>query len=141
MPMSRAVLSPSAGHHLGQRDERGRGAQLLVDKLGDVAGDAARQLVQALECISLAIIQAASYIDRLRPRMSASKYLRELHTLGTKVGLLHKAAPDMRRDEQASNSVFKTWQISFDYIREKRSSAADLLSFMSFFNPQGIPSS
>jgi hypothetical protein len=114
-------------------------AQLLVNKLGDIAGDAASQLVQALECIPLAIIQAASYIDRLRPRMSASKYLHELRILGTKVDLLHKAAPDMRRDEQASNSVFKTWQISFDYIREKRSSATDLLSFMSFFNRQGIP--
>jgi hypothetical protein len=31
--------------------------------------------------------------------------------------------------------------MSFEYIREKRRSAADLLSLMSFFNPQGIQES
>ena len=32
-----------------------------------------------------------------------------------------------------------TWQISFDYIRATRPSAADLLSLMSMYNYQGIP--
>src|SRR6266480_5691355 len=49
------------------------------------------------------------------------------------------AATDLRRDEEASNSILCTWKISFERIREERPSAADLLSFMSFFNPQGIP--
>jgi len=31
--------------------------------------------------------------------------------------------------------------MSFEQIREERRSAADLLSLMSFFNPQGIPES
>jgi hypothetical protein len=48
-------------------------------------------------------------------------------------------AGDLRRDESASNSVVITWQMSFEQIRKKRPSAADLLSLMSFFNPQGIP--
>src|SRR5204863_6675652 len=38
-----------------------------------------------------------------------------------------------------SNSVITTWQISFDYIRSMRPSAAELLSLMSFFDRQGIP--
>src|SRR5690606_2355695 len=44
-----------------------------------------------------------------------------------------------RRDGAASNAVMTTWQISFDHIRSRRASAADLLSFMSFFDRQGIP--
>lgn len=35
--------------------------------------------------------------------------------------------------------VLKTWQISVDYIRRQRPSAANLLSSMSLFDPQGIP--
>ena len=41
----------------------------------------------------------------------------------------------------ALNSVVTTWQMSFEVIREERRSTADLLSLMSFFNPQGIPES
>jgi hypothetical protein len=37
--------------------------------------------------------------------------------------------------------VVTTWQISFEQIRRERGSAAELLSLMSFFNPQGIPES
>jgi hypothetical protein len=36
-------------------------------------------------------------------------------------------------------TVIITWQISFDYILQRRASAADLLSLMSFFDRQGIP--
>ena len=48
-------------------------------------------------------------------------------------------AGDPRGDSQASNSIITTWQISFEYIRNKRPSAARLLSLMSFFDRQGIP--
>lgn len=37
-----------------------------------------------------------------------------------------------------SNSILATWQISFEHIRAEKQSAADLLSFVSFFDPQGI---
>ena len=45
----------------------------------------------------------------------------------------------LQRDAQASHSVIVTWQISFDQIRQERSSAEELLSLMSFFGRQGIP--
>ncbi|KAL9082520.1 MAG: hypothetical protein Q9165_008869 [Trypethelium subeluteriae] len=113
--------------------------QLLLNKLGDAAENDARQLLQALECIPLAVVQAASYINRLRPRIAILDYLYEIRTLKKEVHLHYKAPPDIRRDDQAPNSVFATWKISFDHIRAKRPCAADLLSFMSFFNRQGIP--
>ncbi|KAJ4167391.1 hypothetical protein NW754_011206 [Fusarium falciforme] len=90
----------------------------------------------------LAITQAAAFINRRAPRMSTSKYLDEFRRSDTKrARLLNRDAGDLRRDESASNSIVTTWQITFDQIRRERPSAADLLSFMSFFNPQGIPES
>ncbi|TGO25601.1 hypothetical protein BPAE_0076g00020 [Botrytis paeoniae] len=53
--------------------------------------------------------------------------------------LLHHNGEQLRRDWEANNSILVTWQISFDCIRKTRSSAADLLSLMSFFDRQGIP--
>lgn len=55
-----------------------KAVQLLENKLGDGRRDGAIQLVKSLDCIPLAIIQAAAYINRLRPRMSVAKYLDEL---------------------------------------------------------------
>lgn len=113
--------------------------QLLQNKLGEAPQDHATQLVEAVDRIPLAIVQAAAYINRLGPRMSVTKYLGELQGVGKKVQLLQKTAPDIRRDGMALSSVLATWQISFEYILQKRPSAAYLLSFMSFFNQQGIP--
>ncbi|KAK7177525.1 TPR domain protein (kinesin light chain) [Paraphaeosphaeria sporulosa] len=113
--------------------------ELLRNKLGDRLSDGATELVNALDCIPLAIVQAAAYIDRLGQRMSIAKYLGRLKGVEGQVELLRKAAPDMRRDGKALNSVLATWQISFEHIRQQQPSAADLLSFMSFFNPQSIP--
>jgi tetratricopeptide (TPR) repeat protein len=74
--------------------------------------------------------------------MTISKYLDEFRRNDEKrENLLNWDAGDLRRDEAASNSVVTTWQISFERIREERPSATDLLSLMSFFNPQGIPES
>ncbi|KAJ4361600.1 hypothetical protein N0V95_001761 [Ascochyta clinopodiicola] len=113
--------------------------ELLRKKLGVEPSDGATQLVIALDCIPLAIVQAAAYIDRLGKQMSIAKYLGRLKGVEGQVELLRKAAPDMRRDGKALNSVLATWQISFEHICKQRPSAADLLSFMSFFNPQSIP--
>jgi tetratricopeptide (TPR) repeat protein len=113
--------------------------ELLRNKLGEELSEGATQLVTALDCIPLAIAQAAAYINRLGQRMPIPKYLDQLKGIEGQVELLRKAAPDMRRDGKALNSVLTTWQISFEHIRQQRPSAADLLSFMSFFNPQSIP--
>ncbi|KAI8666162.1 hypothetical protein NCS57_00840200 [Fusarium keratoplasticum] len=117
--------------------------QLLHEKLqvGYEAG-AAVGLVHALDHVPLAITQAAAYINRRAPRMSISAYLDEFCKSDKKrANLLNRDAGDLRRDESASNSIMTTWQITFEQIRRERPSAADLLSFMSFFNPQGIPES
>ncbi|KAH8726854.1 hypothetical protein GQ44DRAFT_704911 [Phaeosphaeriaceae sp. PMI808] len=114
---------------------------LLHKKLGnkDNGNDVITELATALEYMPLALVQAAAYIRERAPRCSVRQYLEEyLQSDSRKTSLLNQEAGHLRRDEAASNSVLITWQISFDYIRSKRQSAADLLSLMSFFDRQGI---
>ncbi|KAJ5231012.1 hypothetical protein N7489_011720 [Penicillium chrysogenum] len=98
------------------------------------------QLVEELEFMPLAIVQAASYITHRSPRCSVSQYLEKLRRndhQATK--LLNHEGKHTHRDWEAKNSILLTWQISFDHIRQIRQSAADLLSLMSFYDWQGIP--
>lgn len=116
---------------------------LLKKKLGNQSDiNAATELVRGLEYMPLAISQAAAYIKRREPRCSTTKYLEEFRRSDqTKTSLLNYSAADLRRDRSASNSIITTWQISFDHIRLKRQSAAELLSLISFFDRQRIPES
>ncbi|KAJ4183504.1 hypothetical protein NW759_017073 [Fusarium solani] len=118
-----------------------RGLQLLRNKLnGNFDEDAAADLLRALDYIPLAITQAAAYINRRAPRASVQTYLDAFRESDKKKGsLLNRDVGDLRRDETVSNSVVTTWQVTFEQIRRERPSAAKLLSFMSLFNPQGIP--
>ncbi|KAJ5493775.1 hypothetical protein N7463_009862 [Penicillium fimorum] len=98
------------------------------------------RLVEELEFMPLAIVQAASYITHHSSRCSVSQYLEKLRQSDRQtIKLLHHEGYHTHRDWEAKNSILLTWQISFDYIRRTRQSAADLLSLMSFFDRQGIP--
>ena len=98
------------------------------------------ELAGALEFMPLAIVQAAAYISERAPRCSVRQYLEQFRKSDRKrMTLLDHEGGQLRRDREAKNSIIITWQISFDHIRETRPSAADLLSLMSFFDPQGIP--
>ncbi|KAK0654712.1 hypothetical protein DIS24_g5142 [Lasiodiplodia hormozganensis] len=114
--------------------------KLLPNKLQDTSNEEdAMNLLRALGYVPLAITQAAAHINR-RYRMTISGYLSEFRANDKKKeSLLHQDTGDLRRDPSASNSVVTTWQMSFERIRQERPSAAELLSLMSFFNPQGIP--
>ncbi|KAJ5709135.1 hypothetical protein N7493_010469, partial [Penicillium malachiteum] len=57
---------------------------------------------------------------------------------GRKSKLLGYEAGHSQRDRDANNSILITWRISFEQVRKINSSAADLLSLMSFFDPHGI---
>ncbi|KAF2030383.1 TPR-like protein [Setomelanomma holmii] len=120
----------------------GKGLQLLRNKLRDPPlEESAVELLQALDCIPLAVSQAAAYINR-RARMTAARYLDEYWKNDKKrESLLNWDADELHRDMSASNSVVTTWQMSFEQIQRERRSAAELLSLMSFSNPQGIPES
>ncbi|KAL8364795.1 hypothetical protein RB595_003867 [Gaeumannomyces hyphopodioides] len=112
---------------------------LLKKKLGHLTDvNTAEALVQALDLVPLAISQAAAYIQR-SPISSVEKYLADFRRGERKrTQLLGHDEGDLRRDGGASNAILTTWQISFEHIRSKRPSAADLLALMSFFDRQGI---
>ncbi|KAK5805750.1 hypothetical protein VI817_000008 [Penicillium citrinum] len=88
----------------------------------------------------LAIVQAASFIRNRAPRYSISQHLSDFQKSDREATkLLRKEVSQIYRDCEANNSILVTWQLSFDYIRQTKPSAADLLSLMSFFDRQGIP--
>ncbi|KAL8696332.1 MAG: hypothetical protein Q9201_007713, partial [Fulgogasparrea decipioides] len=98
------------------------------------------ELLQNLDYMPIAISQAAVYIRQRAPRITVLKYLKDFRrSEKDRASLLNNTVRDRRRDGSASNSVLATWQISFEYIRTDRPSAASLLSLISFFDRQGIP--
>ncbi|GCB25594.1 nephrocystin-3 [Aspergillus awamori] len=117
-------------------------AQALLDrKLGGQSNSQeSLKLATMLDCMPLAIIQAAAYISDPDRNCSAQQYINEFQESDhLKIRLLEEDEGQFRRDWEAKNSVLKTWVISFNRIRQNRQSAADLLSLMSFFDCQGIP--
>jgi tetratricopeptide (TPR) repeat protein len=107
---------------------------------GESGGDE-RALVQALECIPLAITQAAAYIANRLPLVTVSAYLRlyyESESKRTRL-LQNEDSADLRRDPSIRYAVITTWQLSFEQIRQERPAATDLLALMSMFDRQGIP--
>ena len=116
---------------------------LLEKKLEEVEkSDGTDELAAALEYMPLAMVQASSYIVHRAPRCSVRQYLKEFRKSDRKkASLLDFNKGQLRRDRDAKNSIIITWQLSFDYIRQTKPSAAELLSLMSFFDRQGIPES
>jgi hypothetical protein len=121
--------------------DKAQAIELFERKLGvqENSGNVT-ELATALEYMPLAIAQAAAYISRRSPRSTITHYLEEFRKSDReKTSLLDYDASQLRRDREAKNSIIVTWQISFDYIRQARPSAADLLSLMSLFDRQEIP--
>ncbi|PVH90410.1 hypothetical protein DM02DRAFT_722561 [Periconia macrospinosa] len=125
--------------------ERRDAVALLQKKLGQQEkSEEVVELATELECMPLAMVQAAAYIIQRRPCYSVKQYLANFRRSDRKKTALFdnediQVREELRRDREAKNSIIIKWQISFDYIRETRPSAAGLLSLMSFFDRQGIP--
>lgn len=115
-------------------------SSLMKASLGNQSSqEGIEELCKVLEFMPLAITQAGAYIKRRAPRCSVLQYLDDFQTNDRKkTRLLKHEGQGLQRDEQASNSILITWQISFEHVRQIRASAADLLSLMSFFDRQGI---
>ena len=119
----------------------GDALRLLEKKLGDrIDMTAAPDLATELENMPLALTQAAAYLKQMGGRCSVRKYLEKLRKSDrSKTSILDEDAGDLRRDREARNSIFLTWQISFEHVRKVRESAVELLSLMSFCDRQAIP--
>ena len=107
----------------------------LPDHLWDE--DSATKLIKALENIPLAITQAAAYIERMVD-WNISDYLRYFEEFRSEL-LSRNDIIDSRREQDASNAIWITWQVSLNNILETQGSAAELLCLMSAFDNQSIP--
>jgi tetratricopeptide (TPR) repeat protein len=100
----------------------------------------AKQLLEELAYLPLAIAQAAAYLNK--NNMSIAKYLRLLrNTERDMVSLLSREFRDNTRYKESANAVAKTWMVSFSQIYEMNRPAADLLAFMSCIEWKAIPRS
>jgi len=116
--------------------------QLLFTKIPDGISSALEraELVRELDYLPLAITQAAAYISARVTRMTVPRYLTLYRNDEVNQSrLLDEESGDLRRDPGVPNSVIRTWQISFDQIKEKWPSAAKLLSLIAMLDRQGIP--
>ncbi|KAI9778144.1 MAG: hypothetical protein M1839_008353 [Geoglossum umbratile] len=97
-----------------------------------------KRLLEILGYIPLAITQATAFMRR--NRMHLQKYLEALEKDEENLkDHLSTELRDHRRELGIPNSVFRTWRLSFDMIREQEPRAAAILSLMAMLDRQQIP--
>ena len=94
------------------------------------------RLVVKLDCLPLAISQAAAFIEENDGRIS--DYLDALEGESPQE-YIDEELHDPRRDRESVNSVFRTWKLSIDQISLQKPQAADLLCLLSMLDRQSIP--
>ena len=96
------------------------------------------ELVSSLDYIPLAITQAAALITE--NGINIQEYLEMFRSSDEEMQqLLIESLSDNRRSYYESNSVVRTWWLSFDQIMKQSPRAANTLSLMVMFDRQDIP--
>jgi hypothetical protein len=99
------------------------------------------QLLVELDCLPLAITQAAAYIN-CNKQVSLRKYLDLLkNTEQDMVEIMSTEMRDPTRYEQTPSAVAKTWVVSFAQMAQQDPNAAELLQYMSCIAWKAIPKS
>ena len=114
---------------------------LLGKKFGEGVTDreGAIDLLEELEYLPLAIVQAASYIRQ--KSWTIQQYLRYYREKDSDMAsrFLQHEFKDKARMDGVTNAVLKTWIITFEQVEHQDNRAAQLLWMMSFFDRQNIP--
>jgi hypothetical protein len=114
--------------------------RLLDPELVDVDAKAVRDLLRFLAYLPLAIVQAASYINK--NSISLAEYMELFQEQDDEIiELLSEGFEEDEKYGNRKNPVATTWLISFSQILDRDSLAADYLSFMACIEPQHIPRS
>ena len=97
------------------------------------------QLLEELEYLPLAVVQAASYICEIE-LCTVSSYLAD-YRRGTegKWSFLSHETRLRGREQSVSQSVLRTWIITFTMLRQIHNKATEYLCMMAFLNRQDIP--
>jgi tetratricopeptide (TPR) repeat protein len=98
------------------------------------------KLLVELNCLPLAITQAAAYIDC--NAVSVEEYLGYVEdTEPNLISIISEEMGDHTRRKHSGNAVAKTWLVSFDQIVRQDADAANLLQYMSCVEWKAIPRS
>lgn len=96
-------------------------------------------LSSRLEHLPLALVQAATFMKE--KSVSVRNFLELLDKSDQDlVDLLSEDFETVRTDAKAPRAVAETWILSFEQIQEQNAFSSELISLMSFFDRQAIPS-
>jgi tetratricopeptide (TPR) repeat protein len=138
------LLTGNFAHHIEVEEmNESEALALLKSKLHSKVTyneDEAKELVKAAEYMPLAISQTAGQISMDYPKFNLAQAIAKLNnpdedTTRFLEGSIHESNRDIRR----TNSIVKSWHLSFQYVRNKHPAAARLLSLMCLFDRQDIP--
>ncbi|KAL9560712.1 hypothetical protein ACKAV7_015029 [Fusarium commune] len=109
------------------------------DELEDIEN--VSRLLDALTYLPLAIAQAAAYMNVYETTIV--QYIGVFNDTDAQniIELLEEGYNDEVHYDRSQGAVATTWIVSFDRIRRTSPAAADLLSFMAYIEPRGIPRS
>ena len=112
---------------------------LLSTRLSDSQSEESlKELAEELDQVPLALVQAASFITQ--NNVTVGRYLQLYRQSdSTKIQLLSDNFEDEVRQGLSKNPIATTWSVSFEYIREQNTQAADLLSLISMLANEGVP--
>ena len=112
----------------------------MLDKRSRCTTEEKQNLSERLGYMPLAIVQAIMYINQSTPLLQLSAYLIRWEREKNKERLLKDTDDNIfHEDENDKTTIMTTWNVTFDEIQKHYPSAAELLYFMSLFNPQEIP--
>ncbi|KAK2048038.1 hypothetical protein LZ31DRAFT_490936 [Colletotrichum somersetense] len=112
---------------------------MLEESDGAISAEDASALSSRLEHLPLALAQAAAFIQE--NDISIGQYVRLLDKSDTSfVNHLSEPFEAVGRDSSTPHALTATWIISFEQIEKQNPKASELLSLMSFFDRQAIPS-
>lgn len=104
---------------------------------GEITDEDAKELTDSLDCLSLAVTQAASYLSE--NDMEVAEYLGLVKSSKSEISdLLTRDNYDDSRDPDIQNAVFHTWKISFDQIAQQVPRAIEVISLMSMLDREAV---
>ena len=116
---------------------------LFFSKLGDDESNfdeaEVHVLLEELDHLPLAMSQAAAFIEENGVSIADYTIAIQGNDAAVAEEFLHEELDDSRRDEESVNSVFRTWKLSYDQIKQQKPRAADLLSLLAMLDRQSVP--
>ncbi|KAJ4861943.1 tetratricopeptide repeat domain-containing protein [Trichoderma breve] len=94
------------------------------------------ELLEELECLPLAISQAAAYVKRTST--SVKEYVSKLKDGKKRWRILKQSQSDRHRRHEVSNSILETWNISMKYLQAENKTAYQILHTHAYLDNQNI---